>query len=286
MRRATVALLLLAVGCGPSLKELLPSKHYREAVCYARDGSERDRGEVQKALMADADMTLHVHALTPDELRGVLGDATDAFTARTTIARVRVQTNALPVDGLDVVAAVASDGTKAEPVTWDSLASVTKEPLPPHRQEKSYATVGNAIAVLTFGLSLLFGVGGDSRTVDVDAPHEDYARMAPRATALHDALRSAGCSAVPSSKATIGRACEGYFLIDTTRDAPVRLEIAVRYVAKREGAQVDDMQVPEPEKRCELTAQSAVPLGRSRDLGRGTLAMFGKGPRRLAEISK
>src|SRR4051812_32878892 len=161
MRRAAVAIALLAAGCGPSLKELLPPRHYREALCYARDGSDRDRAEVERALTADADVTLHVHTLTPDELGGTLGDATKAFLARTAIAHVRIQTNSLPVDKLDLGAAVASDGTKAEPVTWDSLASATRERLPPHQQEKSYLTLGNAVAVMTLGLSLLFGVGGD-----------------------------------------------------------------------------------------------------------------------------
>src|SRR6185503_13530737 len=104
MKRAAIAIALLALGCGPSLKELLPQKHYREAVCYAHDGWASDRGEVLRALTADAEVTLHVHALTRDELLGVLGDATEPIASRATLARVRVQTNALPVDGLDVVA--------------------------------------------------------------------------------------------------------------------------------------------------------------------------------------
>ena len=286
MRRASILLVLFGLGCGPSLKELLPQKHYREAVCEAHDGSEGDRGEVLRALAADADVSLHVYAMTTDELRSLLGDATDSIGSRATFARVRVQTNALPVDGLDVVAAVASEGAMAEPVTWDSLAKVTNEPLPPHRIAKSYATVGNAVAVLTLGLSLLFGVGGDSRNVEVDAPHSDYLKMAPRATALHDAFGRAGCSGVSSSGATAGKSCDGYFIIDATKSAPVRLEVAVRYMALREGGRIDDPPRYAEKKRCELTSKSVVPLGRANGLAGTVKAVFGQGPRRLADVAK
>src|SRR5688572_19465624 len=88
----------LLAGCGPSLSGLVREKHYREAVCAAHDGSDSDKRAVARALGVDAGLYVHVHVVPKEELRAILGDATDKVSARAQLARVRVQSNRLPVD--------------------------------------------------------------------------------------------------------------------------------------------------------------------------------------------
>jgi hypothetical protein len=268
-------------SCAPGLHDLPPPRHYREAICDAHDGSDADRRAVEAALAADAGVTLHVHVLTPAELRGVLGDAADAVGARATFVRVRAQTNTLPVDAVVLAAGVSSDGGWAESVTWDALARATREQLPPNHTVKSYATLGNAVMVGTLGLSLLFGVGGDSKSYEVEAPHDEYAAKAPRATALHDALGPATCTRY-STGGDAGHRCEGFFVVDATSYGGVRLEVAVTFRALRDLGKPD----PDPSQRCEVTSTSTVPLGPAHTLAQATEEMFGPLPRRLVDIAR
>src|SRR5262245_21052689 len=105
MKRRAVFLLfgtLTIGGCGPNLQSLVRAKHYREAICAGEEGNDGDRNLVGQALDKDADLLLHMHVVSNDELRPVLGDKTDAAMSRARLVRVNMQSNVLPLDRMEI----------------------------------------------------------------------------------------------------------------------------------------------------------------------------------------
>src|SRR5690242_3786553 len=142
-------------GCGPSLQSLVQAKHYREAICAGQEGNDDDRKLVGQALDKDADLFLHIHVVSNDELGPVLGLTTEAAAKRGRIIRVKLQSNVLPVDKLELNGSFTTDEgrTAAVIADWPSLAWITNEKLPQQQVEKTYMTGENFLkgsaAVLT-----------------------------------------------------------------------------------------------------------------------------------------
>lgn len=283
-RACIAALLSLALGaCGPSVRSLVTQRHYREAVCAAHDGSDRDRALVGQALDASAGLLAHVHVVTDDELRASLGPGFSPGAVRGRLVRVIAQSDLLPLDTLDLAVTFTAEGGRmaALPATWETLAWSTRETLPPHRASQTYLTGGNilrgAAAFFTLGFSLLFA---DFRpdTIAVEAPLSEYERLAPIATRLHGTTERAGC-ANHSLSAGAGQRCEWYFVLDTVSHDPVTMELTVRYAAMRAGGSET-----EPES-CALTRSFRIPLGAPDEIAAQTRARFGDTARPVTELT-
>ncbi|UQA55425.1 hypothetical protein [Polyangium aurulentum] len=291
MRGAALAgVLLLVAGCGPSLGGLIEAKHYREAICAATDGTEGARAEVASALDKDADLQVHVHVVTAEELQPVLGSATEKVIERGRLARVMVDSNVLPVDTLEIEASFVTDGgfVAGLDAGWEALAWVTQEKLPGRHREETYATPGNLLrggaAVLTLGLSLLF-TDFQPGMVEVDAPPSEFARMAPLATRLRATTERGGCKSAampaPSSAAGAGQRCTFYFVLDNVSRMPVLLELKARYAATRHNAE----SLAYTHRECAVERTFRVPLGPPAGIEEAARRKFGTRMRAVGEVA-
>jgi hypothetical protein len=219
---------------------------------------------------------LHVQMIRDDELAPVAG--------RARFARVVLQTNALPVDGLDVSVAFTNDHERlAELVAWEPLARVTGETLPAKRESTTYATRGNSWRVLgaffTLGASLLVAPLREG-TVEVDAPDSDYLATAPVAHALYHAMPN-HCDPV-GADGELGASCHWFFIVPTRAHEPVRLDVKLHYTARRR----DRTGEPIDADRCVVERTRTIELGELGDLDATTKRLFGAGMRPLAALAR
>jgi len=294
MRRELCWLLAVSavtVGCGPSLSSLVEHKHYREAICGANDGTDGDRAGVANAVALDSELYVHVQTLTEKELTPLLGASTRRVMERADVVRVRVRSNILPIDRLDVSVSFRNDGghASAAPVAWDTLAWLTEETLPSRRWASTYATPQNALrglaGVVTLGFSLLFTEFRPGE-MQVDAPRAEYEKRAPLATAMHDAMADRGCrrldlplatSVVPKS----GRDCEGFYILERATQGRWVLVAEQRFYAARVGEPAD-VALESEEERCVVRHVAEVDLGDARGLTARAKALFGSRMRRVS----
>ncbi len=277
--RAVTALALLALGCGPAVTTLVADRHYREAVCAAHDG--RGRGLVERALDDDANLQVHAQVIETAMVREAL--SRHERVAPVTLFRVSAQSDVLPLDAIELSAAVGTidGGAAALPVRWDTLVWATGERLPPRRTAQTYLTGGNLLragaAVATLGVSLLFT---DFRpdTVSVDATPADYARTAPYATRLHTLTERAGCRPHDPGGGA-GVRCEWFFLYASPSRSPLTMALTARFISNR----------LDPERRdptaCMVTRGALVMLGRADTLAAELDARFGERSRPLREVA-
>jgi len=262
-------------GCGPSLQSLVQAKHYREAIAAGQEGNDDDRKIVGRALDKDTDLLVHVHVVSNDELAPLLGEETKAATKRARIIRVKLQSNVLPVDKLELNGTFTTEEgrTAAVIADWQSLAWITNEKLPEQRVEKTYLTGENFLkgsaAVLTAGLSLLFT---DFRpgSVVVDAPLSEFEAMAPPASALHREAGRSGCANVGMAEGS-GQRCTWYFVLDGVSISAVALDIDTRYVSTRENANSYNVE----DSTCALQRHIHLPLGTPENIEKLTRKRFG-----------
>ena len=124
MRRAEALLALVAVtACAPPIPRLVAKHQYREALCAIGTGSSSDDRLIVDSVLGDLDPKVELSAV---DLRDPQGSRVLARALK-----VRVATNALPVDELVVRASAASHGVV--PADIESLARVTRETLPAPR---------------------------------------------------------------------------------------------------------------------------------------------------------
>ena len=292
MRRFAAALCCLA-GCGPNLSQLVADHHYREAICGAQDGSRGDREVVGAALEADAGLAVHVAMVPTAQLEPLLGDQAVAMSARGRFARISLQINALPVDGVSPrVAITAASGRTSAPVAWDALLRITGEERPPNRTGTSYATGRNLLAILTLGMTIPF-TGLSSRTVEVPPPDDDYRTTAPRAYALFQAMARTGCDWVPAAgdrqgwgqqgrqgqQGQQGVTCRAFVAIAPGTET-AELTLSLAFWSQRKTWQGADL----PET-CTVERTVAVPLGRLDELDATTVRMFGARMRSVADLA-
>lgn len=267
-----LATLAFACGCGGALPAAVSAKHYREAICGAYDGSDSDKAFVADALATDADVYVHVHVVTQEELAAIVPTGAGPIHQRAHFVRVIVRSNELPVDGLELTGGFRGRGKEvvAAPIDWKSIAWVTDEKLPPKREAQTSVTFGNigrvALAGLTLGLSLPF-TQFDRRTIMIDAPYEEYKRTAPKTTALVDAFsRRGGCRAttlIEKGGGFAGQHCEGWFVVERTSTEAVQLHVTSTYTSKRIGVPTS---APDEERICTVKSDRAVDLGAASDL--------------------
>jgi hypothetical protein len=266
--------LLLVAGCGgPSLSQLVAGKHYREAVCLATDGSQSERDRLERALTADAQLYVHVHVITKEELRPLLAESTDLVSSRALFVRVRAQSNVLPVDRMKVSVALAGSGTRvpAKPLDGDSLAFATHEDVPKPHTESSVNPLGVLVTIVTFGI---FGNLGGGRTETVQPTEREY-RDAPIAFKLRKAMPDAHCEALDMGGR--GQSCQAFFIVDPQVDVPVKLVVGTTYEADRSADDGGDA--------CSIAAESSVSLGPPRDIANRTQNLFGRQARRVDTLS-
>jgi hypothetical protein len=280
---------VVATGCGPNLHALAEHRHYREAICGAHDGSSGERETVGAALDRDAGIAVHAHAITVRELAGVVGDAAQPIAERARFTRIEVQTNALPVDGLTISAQLDDGYTPiASPVDWDALARTTGERLPGKRRETTYITGGNVLRVIagiaTAGIAPLGAamIGHpftfDEGTIEVDAPDDEYRKLAPRAHALFHAMDAAGCAPDgPLSRDAVGTRCTWFFAMDRNLHAAAELRLTIRYRAERETGD-------RPGQSCVVDRVERINLGRATELDATLEQTFGSRMRTLDEL--
>ena len=286
----TAMLVAFTACCAPSFSGLVANRNYREAICAAADGGEDRQELLRDALEEDAAVYAHVHVVSDSELTPVLGDSSSAVSQRARFARVRLRTNNLPIEDLEIDAAIldASGGSGAAPVSWETLAWATQEVLPPSQTRRTYITAGNMLrliaATATVGLSLLFSPFR-AEEVEVAAPPSEFRRVAPLASALHEAMGSGGCRAltVPTTGGATpraGRTCEGFYMLDSSPTADWRLEVRQRFISHRIGSDL-----PEEDRNCAVETVSVVPLGQGSAIESRARETFGEQMRLLSEIS-
>jgi len=278
--RSRCLLALAVTGCAPNLSRLATDHHYREAICGAHDGSSTDRAEVGHALDGDTAVMLHVRMLQDDEL----APFASSLAGRARFARVVLQTNALPVDGLDVSVAFTNEHDRlAELVAWEPLARVTGETLPAKRETTTYATRANGWRVLgaffTLGTSLLVAPLREG-SAEVDAPDADYLAVAPVAHALYHAMPN-HCDAV-GADGELGASCHWFFVVPRRAQEPVRLDVKLHYTAHRR----DRSGEPLDHDTCVVERVHTIELGKLDALDATTKRVFGAGMRPLAELTQ
>lgn len=171
-----------------------------ERLFAAQDGSNFNKEVVRKALANDSEIYFHAYALGEDELKPILGDSTAEEMSSSSL-----RSNKYSRQYSAHRRTFASVGFKrglttnvASNISWDSLAWVTKETLPPKHTRSTYATGDNILkgigVFFVRGLLLPF-VGFKEGAYEVDAPIEEYKAKAPKATALYQSLPSRGCVA-------------------------------------------------------------------------------------------
>jgi hypothetical protein len=277
MRRLLALLSLGLVGCGPSPSKLVEQKHYREALC-----SESDPALVAKALWEDTNAHLHLHVVTAEEMASVIGDdPTPSIRERARIVRLTLETNRLPVDGMRV--AMTGQPAVITTPTWERLAQLTHEALPPMEKRTTSVTGKNILNLgaifLTGGLWLLTDPRWNEGEYYVEASSEKYRAQAPLAYALREATRmSGGCSGATASaneEAPVGLFCTTYLVIDRIDPQPVDLVLSFEYVAYRWKPEQRDYR-PEEKDQCLAKYSVRVPVE----------AMTDAKPRRVADLAR
>lgn len=267
----------MLIGCGPSASSLVAQKHYREALC-----SESDEARVAKALWEDTNAYLHLHVVTPEEMASAIGDQpTPAIRERARFVRLTLETNRLPVDGIRV-AITGQPAVLASP-SWDRLAQLTHEKLPPKERHTTSLTAKNVFNVgaifLSGGLWLLTDPRFNEGEVWLDASDAKYREQAPIAYALREATSVTGtCSGATASaneEAPVGLSCTRYFVVDRVDPTPVELVLTFEYVAYRWKPSLRDYQ-PEKRDQCLGTYVVHVPLETMPD----------SKPRRIADLAR
>ena len=260
---ASLVATVITAGCATSLGPVVAEKHYREALCGAVDGDRDDRTLVTRALRDDADLYLHVHVVSHDELVALLGpDAAPPIEARMSLVRVAVRSNDVPVDTIALGGALRGAGAVAE---WNTLARATGE----HGgAEPSYAP------------SQEF----KKRTVMVEASRDEYRRTAPLAWALWESIDDrAGCHPTGDGR-SIGEACEVWFVVDRAAREEVVLHLTSTFTASRIGVPRGTRTV---NRVCSLTSESDVVLGPPADLATSVRRIWdGPNARRVSEIAR
>jgi hypothetical protein len=265
-RLAFAPLALVVAACGPSLAELLPAHHYREAVCLANQGSDADRATVLRSLETTGNVLVHVAIVPPFP----------DYPSGTRFARVTLQSDRLPLDGLGI--------DVAHGLRYADLLALTKEPPPPKRRVSTRLTthnVGVGLALLfTGGLWLLTNPRFNREIVEVEPDEADYMTKTPRAYALRQSMPDAGeCGEwlsgyAEGSHAYVSFRCERYVIVpaDGTIDLGVHFEAFKR---SDEAPTRDDV--------CHVQRVAHLALGP--DVEARTKTIFGAGMRRLRDVA-
>lgn len=277
MRRAIVAVVVVASGCAPRLSELVEKHHYREAVCAAYEGGAEERAFVTQAIARDGRAHLHVETVHGMHLERVLGPD-DPMIGVARFARVKLQLDAIPVD--DVSASISLRDAKGDvaavPLSRRALVALTGEALPSPVTFSTYRHMGTfwrVVGVLfSLGMSLPFTEFRE-RTFSVAAPDVHFQASAPRAHALLHAMRS-GCTIVPSRRGTTskGLSCEWFVSIIAAREQMMHLDVTLSYSANRVRG----------DPACEVAWTSSITLGRADELALSLSRRFGGRMRPLA----
>ncbi len=264
MTRCLALLMLLGLSaCAPSLQNLVSHRHYREAIC-ATEG-QAAQTDVALAIGDDADLHYHLHRVTEAELRHVLPNAAPAVLGRGDLVRLRVVSQGLPIDGYALSARLEDrrGAGEADLASWATLAKLTGERLPQSHIEQTYATPMNLLlgagTILTLGVPLLFTGGSYFKPGYISrAPGwNDYNRVAPLTTKLHDAIGFNGCTPRQAAEGGHVRAkCDAYFVVTDLEAGQWQLRIGQIFFADRIGV---DGSARDEEKVCSLSREDVVP---------------------------
>lgn len=228
-------------ACAPPIAPLVEHHHAREALCALHTSTEADDRLIEDGLLRDLDPRVQVSYVDlpagGDEppLRGV---------------RVRVATNAIPIDRLVVSATPIGDGVASGEL--HSLVRLTGETLPESRQ------VGGAGAIEEVSLAVLAIATLGILRIEPSKPHpeypseREYERAAPRAWAMSRILRS-GCEQ-PATDGVAVR-CTYAFAVRDPDSASVDVGLELQAL-------------PEHHESCKLTKRARLDLRPTADFRR------------------
>lgn len=274
MKRSLPLLVLSLSACAPSVRDLVSHRHYREAVCAASEGAQP--AVVRRALLRDLGLQVHAQVVRSSTFDAISAQRAARSPRVLRLLRVDVQSNALPVDEVEIEGALSTDGDSwsVRAATIGNFAQLTRERLPRERVGSTYFTGPNVLrgmaALVTGGLSLLFSpMQRESYTIP---PRPDeIARSAPLAWDLALYVHRDGCERSGSG----GARCQWYAIVDELATAPLELRLAMRYRADGLGSR----------RSCSITERVTVALGEVGTLDRTLSARFGERARSLEELS-
>lgn len=281
----TLALSVALAGCTPSLASLVARHQHREALCAARFGGEGPSGDtrVLDMLANDIEPSVHLRALTRDELTSAYGDAGARVAATFQVVLITTWTRPSNFNDPLEVHLVGANGPWTEaPVNRVALAGVTGETLPGLRRVTDgpgvadrflaatsspgglLAGVGELATLGTVPFLELFGFVRPTTTTEYAPTDAEYRARAPVAQALYELL-------APQTNYTRGLRRRGALFL-RAHDAPVSLVVTTHFVAAGS------------EFTCELGERYTVPLGASHDLDAQLRARFGDAVVRLRDL--
>lgn len=272
--RSALALALSLSACAPSVRDLVSHHHYREAVCAASEGVEP--ALVRRSLLRDLRVQLHAQVVRNATIEALSAQRAARSRRVLRLVRVDVQTDALPIDALEIEGTLSTDGDSlsVRPATIGNLAQLTRERLPRDRVGSTYLTGPNLLrgvaALATGGLSLLFSpMQRESYTIA--ARPDEIARAAPLAWDVGLNVHRHGCERGPNGAAR----CQWYVIVDEAETASLALRLALQYRADGVGAR----------RGCAIDQGVSVPLGFVGALEQTLSARFGERARPLDELT-
>jgi hypothetical protein len=282
------ALGVLVCACGPKTSELLDGHHYREATCAVTQGA-ASRDEVASAMSRALDPRLHVEVISDEVLATVAPGTTPDMRARVLLVRVRIATNDIPIDHLELSLASKGD-VSARPMDLPALAGLTGERVPPNHTVVTTHTLENIVSagVAIFSLGLLDPGQRGPSTTETPPTDDEWQAAAPTAFSVAAAFPSRGCTERKSGTddaPRIGASCEASLLVERRAGGSLVLDLGVAYQAERlrknEQARYG---VGESDRKCRVEERVRVPLGPVATLAQSTAATFGTRYRGADEI--
>ena len=235
MTRMLGVLALSLSACAPSVRDLVSQHHYREAVCAASEGAEP--ALVRRAMLRDLRVQLHAQVVRDATIEALSSQRAARSQRVLRLVRVDLQTDALPIDALEIEGTLSTDGDSlsVRPATIGALAQLTREPLPRERVGSTYLTGANLLrgmaALATGGLSLVFSPMQRESYAIAPRPDE-IARAAPLAWNIGLHVHRHGCARAPNGATR----CQWYAIVDEVATAPLELRLALQYGAGNHGS--------------------------------------------------
>ncbi len=212
-----IAASVLLVGCAPSLDHLLETRNYGEAICKATviDDDPKALARVERRLAREIDPVLSLHAVTPEQLRPLLGISADSVSSRVLLLRGDMRHHHGAFGSLVTWLEWVSPAGVLQPLSGarEAWAALTGERVPEpvvtgqdvsdaamaaHVAADLTAHVGDFVTLGLFSFTDLVGPAPRSTLEEREQTFEEYRAISPQAAALHEAALSAWPRPTPS----------------------------------------------------------------------------------------
>lgn len=200
-------LLLSLSACAPPVPKLVRERHYREALCAIDAVGDDDRARIRRAMMRDLDPMVQASLLHPPDRP-----------PRMDVVDVRVATNAIPVDRLQVMVSPTERGMAPADLSAITLFTGERVPGPSTPSLGWMESFGALLAAASLGI---IKVAPERR--GPSGPTEAAIRQAaPRAARLASVLESHCEPPVPAGVAV---RCHYVFVVDHDRSDDAAFDI-------------------------------------------------------------